>query len=45
VDPAGKTGRWTPEEDANLSEAVLAGKDWAVVAALVEIRRNLMCHS
>jgi hypothetical protein len=45
VDPAGKTVRWILKKDANPTEALQeAGKDWAVVAALVEHRRRLQCH-
>jgi hypothetical protein len=37
--------RWTPEEDAKLTEAVRkCGKDWIAVAPLVPGRTNLQCR-
>jgi hypothetical protein len=38
-------GRWTPEEDAKLTGAVMKyGKDWVTVAPLVPGRTNLQCR-
>jgi myb proto-oncogene protein len=47
LDPAiGKsTGKWTPEEDAKLTEAVKKyGTDWVKVATLVHGRSNHQCR-
>jgi myb proto-oncogene protein len=47
VDPANKTlkGKWTPEEDAKLTEEVKKhGKDWLAVANMVPGRSNLQCR-
>jgi hypothetical protein len=47
LDPAiGKiAGKWTPEEDTKLAEAVKRhGTDWAAVAAQVPGRMNLQCR-
>jgi myb proto-oncogene protein len=42
---SGRAGRWTPEEDAKLIEAVTEfGKDWLVVAAKVPNRTNVQCR-
>jgi S-ribosylhomocysteine lyase LuxS involved in autoinducer biosynthesis len=48
LDPANvKTGKWTPKEDAKLTEAVKKlGKDcWAAVAPMVPGRRSDQCRS
>jgi hypothetical protein len=47
VDPTnGKiTGKWTPEEDTKLTEAVKKhGNEWAAVSAMVSGRTNLQCR-
>jgi myb proto-oncogene protein len=47
LDPANgkKTGKWTPEEDAKLIEAVKKhDKNWVAVAAMVSGRTNNQCH-
>jgi hypothetical protein len=46
LDPTnGKKGRWTPEEDALLTEAVQKhGKDFTAVAALIPGRTNERCR-
>jgi hypothetical protein len=46
LDPAnGKKGKWKPEEDGKLVEAVKKhGNDWVAVAALVPGRTNNRCH-
>jgi hypothetical protein len=47
LDPANgmKRGKWTPEEDAKLNEAIENhGKDWVVVAAMVPGRTNQLCR-
>jgi hypothetical protein len=42
----GYKGKWTPEEDAKLNEAVeKLGKDWIAVAALVPDRTKRQCRS
>jgi hypothetical protein len=46
LDPSnnGKKGKWKPEEDTKLAEAVKKhGKDWVAVAALVPGRTNVQC--
>jgi myb proto-oncogene protein len=41
----GNKGKWTPEEDANLTEAVeKLGKNWVAVAALIPGRTNKKCR-
>jgi hypothetical protein len=41
-----RSGKWTPEEDAKLTEAVTElGNDWAAVAAMVPGRVNTQCRS
>jgi S-ribosylhomocysteine lyase LuxS involved in autoinducer biosynthesis len=46
LDTAGKTaGRWKPEEDTKLIEAVKKhGNNWVAVAAMIPGRTNLQCH-
>jgi myb proto-oncogene protein len=46
LDTAGKTaGRWKPEEDAKLIEAVKKhGKAWVAVAAMIPGRTNHQCY-
>jgi Myb-like DNA-binding protein BAS1 len=47
LDPAigVKMGKWTPEEDARLKEAVKNhGTDWVAIAALVPSRTNEQCR-
>jgi hypothetical protein len=46
LDPTnGKKGRWTPEEDVLLTEAVgKVGKDFTAVAALIPGRTNVRCR-
>jgi myb proto-oncogene protein len=46
LDPAnGRKSKWTPEEDAMLTEAVENhGKDWVAVAAMVPGRNNVLCR-
>jgi hypothetical protein len=47
LDPANEknTGKWTPEEDAKLTEAVKKhGKDWILVAAMIPGRTNSLCR-
>jgi hypothetical protein len=46
LDPANwKTGRWSPEEDAKLMEALKKrGKKWIEVAAMVPGRTNIRCR-
>jgi hypothetical protein len=47
LDPSGgkKKGKWKPEEDAKLTEAVKKhGKNWVAVAAQVPGRSNKQCH-
>jgi hypothetical protein len=47
VDPANvkSLGKWTPEEDAKLTEEVKKhGKDWLAVATMVPGRSNLQCR-
>jgi 3-keto-L-gulonate-6-phosphate decarboxylase len=40
-----KVGKWTPEENTKLAEAVKRhGTDWVAVAALVPGRTNVQCH-
>jgi hypothetical protein len=40
-----KMGKWTPEEDAKMTDAVTKyGKDWPRVATLVPGRTNLQCR-
>jgi hypothetical protein len=40
-----KMGKWTPEDDAKLNDAVTKyGKHWPVVATLVPGRTNLLCR-
>jgi hypothetical protein len=42
LDPSLNRGRWTAEEDANLTEAVTQlGNDWVRIAALVPGRTNI----
>jgi S-ribosylhomocysteine lyase LuxS involved in autoinducer biosynthesis len=46
LDPANgkKPGKWTPEEDAKLIEAVKKhGKMWVLVAEMVPGRTNIQC--
>jgi hypothetical protein len=45
LDPDFNTGKWTPEEDEKLTEAVTQlGKDWVQVAAMVPGRTNVLCR-
>jgi hypothetical protein len=43
---AGRTGKWTEDEDKKLKNSVQmhGGKDWAAIAALVPGRTKLQCH-
>jgi hypothetical protein len=44
--PTHTKGKWTPEEDAKLIEAVqMLGKKWAPVAALVHGRTTIQCRT
>jgi hypothetical protein len=44
--PNGKRGKWTPAEDAKLTEAVKKyGNNWVTVAELVSSRTNKQCRS
>jgi hypothetical protein len=52
VDPniggaSGRTGKWTEDEDSKLKDAVQlhGGKDWVVIAALVQGRTGKQCYS
>jgi hypothetical protein len=46
LDPSkGKKGKWTPEEDTKLTEAVEThGKDWVAVASMVPGRTSKQCQ-
>jgi hypothetical protein len=45
LDPTISKGKWTPEEDAKLIEAVQKhGKDWVLAATLVPGRTNVQCQ-
>jgi hypothetical protein len=46
LDPNGKKGKWTPEEDTALTEAVNKyGNKWVAVAAMVSGRTNEQCRN
>jgi hypothetical protein len=46
LDPNGMKGKWKPEEDAKLTEAVKNhGKEWGSVAAMVPGRTNQQCRN
>jgi myb proto-oncogene protein len=45
LDPANEKGKWTPEEDAKLTEAVKKhGNNWAAIAAMVHGRTEKQCR-
>jgi hypothetical protein len=43
----GRTGKWTPDEDDKLKDAVQMhdGKDWAAISALVPSRTKIQCRA
>jgi myb proto-oncogene protein len=43
----GRTGKWTPDEDSKLKDAVQthSSKDWAAIAVLVPGRTRLQCKN